>query len=319
MKATYDSDAGIIIPASLRPDEGDLIAILSPASVVKEEYIDGAVDFLESKGFRVKIMPSAKGPSAGSYAAPLEQRVNDFRSALEDKEVKAILCARGGYGCIHLLPDIPMETVRRNPKWLIGFSDVSALHALWLASGVASIHGPMAKHLATKGSGDPYSDALISMLENDGHFEINVPTHPLSRTGMAQGILCGGNLAVLNSLAATPYDMLKIDENEDVILFLEDISEKIYAVERMLSRLLLSGMLRNVKGLILGSFTEYGPDKNFATMEEMADNLFKRHGLMHIPIAFGFPVGHTDDNYPLTEGMPVEFIIGDSITSLKTL
>lgn len=297
----------IIKPAPLR--EGDKIAIISPATIVKEEYITGAADMLRREGFRVEIMPSAYGPADGSYAANFESRLADLRSALLNPDVKCILCTRGGYGCNHLLPYISSEEIRENPKWLIGFSDISALHALWLTSGVASLHAPMAKHLTLLPPDDPATSALLGILRGERTMDYTVEPSPFNRLGEATGRLQGGNLAVLNGLAATPYDILQVHQNEEVILFIEDVSEAIYAVERMLIRLDLAGVLGRIKGLIVGQFTEYRPDRNFSTMEEMISTLLSRRGINNIPIAFNFPVGHVDFNLPLIEGERVTLTI----------
>lgn len=308
---------GIVIPSAVEP--GDSIAIVSPAGIVKEEFIDGAVAYLTACGFHPVVMPSAKGPAEGSYSATLQARLSDLRLAIQNPQIKAILCSRGGYGCIHLLPHLSPRLIAANPKWLIGFSDVSALHALWLHSGVASIHGPMAKHLSTGGADDPYSAALVEMLRNTGRFDISVSAHQFNRDGNAAGELRGGNLAVLNSLADTPYDIFCFDDGEDIVLFLEDIGERIYEVERMITRLILSGAIYRLRGLVIGQFTEYGPDRNFDKMEQMIDSLLRKAGLRDIPVAFNFPTGHVDDNYPLTEGRRVSLEVRDAYTRLRTI
>lgn len=298
----------IIIPAPLR--HGSRIAIISPASIVKEEYIDGAVDFLRGKGYDPVVMPYAKGPADGCYAASADRRLEDFNTAWNDPRVDAVLCARGGYGTAHLLPELSGEFLRKNPKWLIGFSDISALHAALLHAGVASIHGPMAKHLCENPDNEATS-ALMSLLSG-GRMDYEVPTHELSRRGEGSGRLVGGNLAVLNGLASTPYDAFALASREDIILFLEDVSEAIYAVERMLWRLYLAGTLHKVKGIIFGQFTDYRPSAKYSTMEDMLDSLLQRVGPLSIPVAFGFPVGHVDDNLPMVEGVKVTLSVGDT-------
>lgn len=296
----------ILIPAPLHA--GSRIAIISPASIVKEEYIDGAVEFLRGQGYEGVVMPHAKGPADGCYAAGAEDRLADFMAAWSDSSIDAVLCARGGYGTAHLLPELPVDFLRDNAKWLVGFSDISAFHAALLHAGVASIHGPMAKHLCENPENESTA-ALLNLLRG-GRMDYEVPTHPLSRPGEARGRLMGGNLAVLNGLAATPYDIFARAGQEDVILFLEDVSEAIYAVERMLWRLYMAGTLHRVKGLIFGRFTEYRPSAKYRTMEEMLDSLLRRIGLTGIPVAFGFPVGHVADNLPLMEGAEVRLSIG---------
>lgn len=300
--------------------EGGKIAIVSPATIVKEEFVFGAADFLRRRGFRPVVMPSALGPASGSFAASHEARLQDLRNAVENPEVKAILCARGGYGCVHLIDDRQLaDSVTEHPKWLVGFSDVSALHALWHTCGVASIHGPMAKHLTIESPNDPCSNALMDILTGKAEMDYTFPSSPYNRPGTASGILRGGNLAVLSGLSGTPFDMLSVEEDEDVILFIEDISEAIYAVERMLMRLHLSGTLSRLKGLIIGQFTEYRPDKNHESMEAMIDKLLTRCGITDIPVAFDFPVGHVSANYPLIEGARVKLTVAPTETSLSTL
>lgn len=295
---------------------GSRIAIISPASIVKEEYIDGAVEFLRVHGYEGVVMPHAKGPADGCYAASPADRLSDFMRAWSDSSIDAVLCARGGYGTAHLLPKLSTGFLRDNAKWLVGFSDISAFHAALLHAGVASIHGPMARHLC-ENPGNGATAALMSLLSGGG-MDYEVPTHPLSRPGEARGRLMGGNLAVLNGLAATPYDIFERAWHEDVILFLEDVSEAIYAVERMLWRLYMAGTLHRLKGLIFGRFTEYRPSAKFSAMEEMLASLLRRIGLAGLPVAFGFPVGHVDDNLPLVEGAEVTLSIGTT-TKLRQL
>lgn len=304
----------LLMPSPLHP--GSRIAIISPASIVKEEYIDGAVEFLRVHGYEGVVMPHAKGPADGCYAASPADRLSDFMRAWSDSSIDAVLCARGGYGTAHLLPKLSTGFLRDNAKWLVGFSDISAFHAALLHAGVASIHGPMAKHLC-ENPGNVATAALMSLLSGGG-MDYEVPTHPLSRPGEARGRLMGGNLAVLNGLAATPYDIFARAGQEDVILFLEDVSEAIYAVERMLWRLYMAGTLHRLKGLIFGQFTEYRPSAKFSAMEEMLDSLLRRIGLAGLPVAFGFPVGHVHDNLPLVEGAEVTLSIGTT-TKLRQL
>lgn len=307
----------MIFPESLK--KGDVVAMVSPATMVKEEYVKGGVAFLEKMGYVPRLMPGVSGPSDGSFASTREQRVADIMEALRDPEVKAIFCTRGGYGCVQLISEIPMEEVRSNPKWIIGFSDISALHALWYKSGVASLHAPMAKHLTIEPADDVSTTGLFKILAECPDMDYMVAPHSFNRIGQAQGVLRGGNLAVLNGLASTPFDLLSVDEGEDVILFIEDISEAIYAVERMLTRLYLSGTLSRIKGLIVGQFTEYRPDLNHENMESMIDALLRRYEINYIPVAFNFPVGHVSLNYPMIEGAKVELDVTPECVRLKTI
>lgn len=304
----------MIYPSPLK--RGDLIAILSPATIVKREYIEKAARALERAGFRVRVMQAAHGPASGTFAASHEERFADLRNAFADPEVKAIFCARGGYGAIHLISRLEPEFLRRNPKWVIGFSDISALHAMMHRAGIASLHAPMAKHIALLGLEDVASKYLLELLTNDKELIYTVAGDARNLHGEAEGELRGGNLAVLNGLADTPFDILHIDENERVILFIEDISEKIYAVERMLMRLILGGNIGRLAGLIVGQFTDYAPDRNHSSMEAMISDLLARHGIS-LPTAFNFPVGHVDYNLPLLEGGHARLVVTKEEVTLK--
>lgn len=302
-----------MIPRKVRKD--GKVALIGPATRIRPEIVEALVRLCEEcpdemPGGGLIVYPSALDAYAcGSYAASPEQRVADFTDAWSREDVDLVICARGGYGCVQLIPHIPLSLVRDNPKWLIGFSDISALHALWLKAGVKSLHAPMAKHLTLLPADDPSTSALISILRGDTTMDYKISQSPFNRLGSATGRLMGGNLAVLNGLAATPFDILSPEEAEGSILFIEDISEAIYAVERMLLRLNMAGTLHALRGLIIGQFTEYHPDRNFQSMEEMISNLLDRVGINGIPVAFGFPTGHVDLNLPLIEGEPVALTV----------
>lgn len=289
----------IIFPKHLEP--GDRIAIVSPSSGVKPEYVDGAEAFIRSQGYVPVIGKHAKGPADGSYAAPLESRLEDFTQAWKDPTVRAVLCARGGYGAVHLLPHLKSWFLRDNAKWLIGYSDISALHAMLLNAGVASVHAPMAKHLTESAPDDASTVALMELLSRGLPLEYEFEPHPFNRTGEAAGRLVGGNLAVINDLGGTPYDMLATCGEEPLILFVEDIAEAIYAVERMMYRVRLSDHYGRIKGIMFGQFTEYKADRNHPDMETMLRDMLVRTGI-DCPVCFNFPVGHVAGNYPMVEG-----------------
>lgn len=305
----------MIFPRPL--SQGEKIAIISPATVVKAEFVEGAAERLRSRGLEPVIMPHALGPADGTYAASLKGRLADFVTAWNDSSIRAVLCARGGYGCVGLVGAVPPVMLRANAKWLAGFSDVSALHAMLLSAGVASLHAPMAKHLATESPDDRYSEALFNALCTDGAIEYSTPPEPLNLFGEAKGTLRGGNLAVLNGLAATRFDILRAEPIEDVILFIEDIAEPVYKVERVLWRLRLSGVLNRVAGLIFGQFTDYRPDINFPSMEEMIHSRLLDWGLEGIPVAFNYPVGHVRENLTLIEGSEAELTVTAEGVNLK--
>ena len=177
----------MVIPPLLK--DGDRVAIISPASTVKPEYIAGAVEFLRAEGFEPIVSAHAGGPASGSYASDTASRLDDFIGAWKDPSIRAVLCARGGYGSVHLLPHIDECMLRDNPKWLIGFSDISALHAMLSAAGVASIHGPMAKHLAEEGPEHYASRALMRIMRDGLPVEYFAAPHPFNICGASEGRL----------------------------------------------------------------------------------------------------------------------------------
>lgn len=310
-------------PPHLRP--GDKIAIISPATEIKSGYIDGAIAEIIRQGYTPVEMPHVRGHEYGTFAATDAERLSDLTAALTDDSIKAILCGRGGYGCIHLLSERLQHLVAENPKWLIGFSDISALHALWLKAGVKSIHASMAKqltlysgHLQQGEAADLVASENLSDIEHkelalctDAMWDIlsgrkefisyETRTREWSTLGEASGIIAGGNLAVLNGLAGTPWDILNADYLSGKILFLEDVGEKIYQVERMLKRLHLCGVFDVVEGLIFGDFTDYRPDRNFETMQDMIRARLEEWEVF-VPTSLDAPIGHTNINLPVIEG-----------------
>lgn len=290
------------------------MAIVSPASAVREEYIDGAARFLRSAGFEPVIMPHAKGPADGSYASSAANRLADLVEAYGDSSVRAILCARGGYGCVHLLEGLDPALISADPKWLIGFSDISALHALSRLAGVVSLHSPMAKHLTLLPPDHYCTRTLMGILTEGLPCEYRIDPHTYNRQGEATGRLAGGNLAVINGLADTPFDPL--DEPESTILFIEDVGEQIYEIERMLIRLHLAVSSTDLR-LIIGHFTDYRDDRNHADMYAMIDALLARYPEARFPVVFGFPTGHMDDNLPLPLGAGTTIQVSSDKVNLK--
>lgn len=299
-------------------EKGDLIAIVAPASAVKREYVEGTANYLELMGYRVLVYPSAVSDPVDGFAASEEMRRRDFMAALEEEEVSAILCARGGYGCVQLLDGLAPEIIERNAKWLIGFSDVSALHAAFNTAGVPTMHAPMAKHLARLPEPNPVTAAWLATLATATQQPVEYPTSDLSQYGDAVGVLIGGNMAVLSGLADTPFDPMHIAAREDTILFIEDIAEPVYKVQRMLYRLHLGGWLKRVKALAVGQFTDYKPGLGYERMEGMIKDFLMQHGYGKLPVAFGFPAGHDQPNYPLLLGARAMLSINGESTRLTS-
>lgn len=308
----------VIIPKSIK--EGSKIAIISPASSVKDAVIDTAVVKLRERGYEPVVFPHAYGKNFGTHPATDEERAADLMNAFTDPEIDAILCTRGGYGTVRMLPMLNADVVRNNPKWLIGYSDISDLHAFLHKAGVASIHGPMCGHLAKEPDSIPPTELLFKVLTDSLPISYERPAHEYNKPGHGRGRLVGGNLLTINGLSETPYDIMNIGGEEDVILFIEDVSEQIYAIERVLMRMHYSGLLSKVKGLIIGQFTEYRPSEDFNSMEDMIHYWLKKWGYYNesnpMPIVFDFPTGHVTENYPMIVSADTELSVTPQGTTL---
>lgn len=281
----------VVFPRPLR--KGDRIAIVSPSSKIDPDVVAGAVPVLRNQGWEPVVYPHALDV-CGSYAGSRADRLSDLEKAFADPSVRAILCSRGGYGAVHLLSSIDSELITSDPKWVIGFSDISAIHAFMSIHGIASIHSSMCRHLRDTEGLDCDSQSLFQILRGEKP-SYCVEPHKWNREGYAVGPLVGGNLAVLSALIGTPYNMIG---RKGSILFIEDIAEPIYKVERILWQMRLAGVFESINGLIVGQFTEYRQDYNYSDMTEMIHDMTSD---LNIPVVYDFPVGHVEHNLPLIE------------------
>ncbi|MDY6293253.1 MAG: LD-carboxypeptidase [Bacteroidales bacterium] len=300
----------MIIPPFLKP--GDGVAIISPSGMVLPERVDGAVSAIEQWGF-IPIEGEYTRKEyhvyeVVSHSAPWQQRLADLRWALNDPRVKAILCSRGGFGAVHLLEHLDLDALARNPKWIMGFSDISALHAAWHRAGVVSIHSSMAKHLWLNGVEDELSDILYKIITSGELPSYHVAAHPHNRAGRATATITGGNLAVLMGLLATPFNILKPGH----ILFVEDVAEQVYQVQRLLYHLRLAGILPHLAGLVVGQFTKHRGEETTAMVDMIADMVAP----YHYPVAFNFPIGHIARNIPIVEGATATIEVNDAGSTL---
>lgn len=279
--------------------EGDTIAVISPSSAITADAVRGGIKTLESWGYHCVTGPHVLNNDHG-FAGTVSQRLSDLLWALRTPSVKAIMCSRGGDGAAHLLCRLPLDTLRRYPKLIIGFSDVTALLCAEARAGNMGIHGSMCHALKTDEGNDTVSQTLKRMLSGDLP-TLRVDTHPLNIKGRATGTLVGGNLSVYNDLAGSDYDPLMMN---DIILFMEDTDESMSKVDRMLHNMEMRGLLRNVRGIIVGQFSKYKhPENGFADMYEMLHRYMRHYG---IPVCFNFPVGHVRlRNFPLLTGAKV--------------
>lgn len=283
------------------------IRIVSPSGAISPTLIDAAKQRLEAWGHIVDEGQYTR-TSWGRFAATDEQRISDLNKAFADPQVDAILCARGGYGLQRIL-----DRIQPTPKLVIGFSDITALHQLMHSIGVPSLHAIMCKHIATL---PEESEALQSLhkalqecrVESESESEsLECRETPLNRPGIARGTLIGGNLSVLYGLQGTPYGL-----TNPSILFIEDIAERHYHIDRMMQNLRLSGVLANLSGLIVGQFTDCEQDPGMH--ETIEETILRAVADYDYPVAFNFPAGHVDKNLPLWLGCEVELEVTPSIT-----
>lgn len=296
-------------PAYLK--KGDKIGIITPSGSVDPIFIDGAVKWINRCGYEAIVAPHAKGQH-GRFCGTIEERLADIQMMFDRDDIKAILCSRGGYGAVQLLDSIEMDGFIKHPKWLIGYSDITALHQLIAQHNIASLHAPMARHMTE----DPTNDAslhLIWMLKGKSLDYPIIENHSLNIKGEYEGQLIGGNLAVFASLMGSKYTNIP----EGSILFLEDIAERAYAIDRMMWNLKVGGIFNRISGLIIGQFTDCNEDAGM--YDDIYTSIRKMIEAYNIPIAFNFPVGHVADNYPLMHGANHKLVVGAENVILKLI
>ncbi len=285
----------IKIPPYLHP--GDTIGLVCPSGFMPAEKVQACIQTLQQRGFAVKV-GSTVGSQLNYFSGTDEARLSDLQMMLDDEQIKAVLCARGGYGLSRIVDRINFTAFRKNPKWIIGFSDITILHAhIYQALGVASLHAPMAAAFNDGEYQNQYVQSLLQALEGAPaayHCEAN----SFNRQGAATGELVGGNLCLLAHLIGSQSSI----DTGGKILFIEDVGEYIYNVDRLIQQLKRAGMLRNLAGLIVGSFSDM-KDTTIpfgASVYEVIKDVVKGYDY---PVCFNFPVGHTKENYALKHGL----------------
>ena len=275
---------------------GDTVAITCPAKKLPHQITD-AVKLLESWGLNV-LLGETVGASYHQFAGDDELRVKDFQRFLDDDSVKAIFAARGGYGTIRIIDEIDFSRFRDHPKWIIGFSDITVLHSHISANfQVQTIHGQMPLTIpdGTKTSLETLRKALFNE-----PFGYTFPASAENIAGQAEGIVIGGNLMLLVMMTGSVSEM----DYEGKILFIEDVGEYLYSIDRMMWNLKRAGKLAKLKGLIVGSFTDM--KDNDIPYGQTAEEIIREHVQEYnYPVCFNFPAGHVDDNHALVLGKTV--------------
>ena len=273
--------------------KGDTVAITCPAKKLPHEITD-AVHLLESWGLKVVLGETVQA-EFNQYAGNDELRTKDFQHFLDDNSVKAIFAARGGYGTIRIIDGIDFSGFAQNPKWIIGFSDITVLHShIYACFSAQSIHGQMPLTIpdGTKDSLETLRKALFNE-----SFEYQYQTVTENRPGEAEATLIGGNLTLLMTMAGSVSDM----NYSDKILFIEDVGEYLYSIDRMMWNLKRAGKLAKLKGLLVGGFTEL--KDNDIPFGKTADEIIREHVEEYdYPVCYEFPAGHIENNQALILG-----------------
>jgi len=289
---------------------GDLIEILAPAKSIEKTHVEAAVKTLEKMGFNVRVSEHCLG-RYNYFSGTISERLLDFQKAIDDDEVKAILCARGGYGCIQLVDKLQWANMLRHPKWIIGFSDVTVFHQKLGSMGLKSIHGTMPLNFSKNSmeSLSTLNDALTGKT-----YTIKAKHTKHNRLGSANATLRGGNLSILYSLLGTDDCV----DYTDTILFVEDLSEQIYHLDRMFYALAKAGILNRIKGLIIGGMKDM-KDTAIPFGMSYEDVILSHFDYRKIPICFSFPAGHINDNRTLVIGSEVELNVNSTGSELLFL
>lgn len=302
-----------IFPKSLR--KGDKIAIISPAGSVEETQLEKTLALIKSKGYEPVLGENlyTKFQNGYSYAGTEEQRIKDTNWALNNPEISAIWASRGGYGCQHLVQHLDLKEFRKNPKWYIGYSDNTVIQSYLLKKGFASIHGQTIKTSSFGVTEESY-DLTFDILKGK-YQDYKINSTEYNRVGEASGILVGGNLALIYALLGTKYSF----DFQDKILFIEDIGENFYALDRMIMSLELAGVFKKIKGLIVGGMTNMGKEGENQYYEESFDpyvnqQIANRVSKYDFPTVFNFPNGHIFDNRPLIIGSEITMKVGNKVS-----
>ena len=302
----------IIFPKSLKKNAK--IAIISPAGSVDENQLQKGLEMIKSQGFEPVLGKHlyTKFSNGYNYAGTEKERISDLNWVLNDSEISAIWASRGGYGCQHLLKHLKLSKFRKTPKWYIGYSDNTVIQSYLLKNGFASIHGQTIKTSSFGVTEESY-DLIFDILKGKSPKYL-VQKNKFNKNGKAEGELIGGNLALIYALLGTSYSF----NFKDKILFIEDIGENFYALDRMMMSLELAGVFRKIKGLIIGGMTNMGSETENKEYENSFDEfaykiISERISKYNFPTIFGFPNGHIFENKPLIIGGNVKIEIGKKV------
>ncbi len=293
----------MITPKSLQP--GDKVALISTARKIERETVQPAVAMLERWGLQV-VMGQHLFAEHHQFAGTDAQRAADLQQAINDPSIRAIICARGGYGTVRLLDHIDFSALANDPKWIAGYSDVTALHAhIHTNYGIETLHSTMPVNFPTN---TPEALASLQFALFGSPIDHSAPAHAMNRNGHCEGEVVGGNLSILYSLNGSNSAI----NTQGKILFLEDLDEYLYHVDRMMMNLQRSGMLHQLAGLIVGGMSDM--NDNIIPFGKTAEEIIWEHVAAYdYPVCFNFPVGHLPDNRTLIVSRKAKLTVGTQV------
>ncbi len=322
-RASYQK---LIKPKALK--KGDTIGLITPSSSISRYNFEKTLQNLQMLGFNTKYSDNIR-VKKGFLAGTDQQRLEDLHAMFRDDDVDGIICARGGYGAGRILSELDYDLIRNNPKVFVGYSDITALHmGIFTQAGVVSFHGPNGDSTYTDFSLQQYKSLLLEASDNYTISSQDALLHPVIpddqkdlpqtpfpptitiREGVAEGVLVGGNLTLISTLMGTPYEL----DFEDSIVFLEDIGESPYRIDRMLTQLILAGKLQKAKGIALGVFVDCEveiEDPDFPDSLSLLEVIRDRTKDLNIPVVYLMPFGHISHNAILPYGIPAELNADD--------
>lgn len=291
---------------------GDTIGIVCPAGYMPVEKAQTCIDTLTSWGFNVKTGTTLGGSSTNYFSGTDEARLYDLQQMLDDDSVQAVLCGRGGYGLGRIVESIRFKKFRKNPKWIIGYSDVTVLLShIYSNYKIAGLHSPMAGAFNDGGAETDYVLSLKRALLGE-EMQYNCASHTYNKIGEAEGELIGGNLSLLTHLSGTSSDI----KTKGKILFLEDVGEYLYNIDRMFWHLKRNGKFDKLAGLIIGGFTDIkDTERPFGKpVHDVIHDIIKEYDY---PVCFDFPVSHSIENYALKTGVEHRLSVSTNEVELK--
>ena len=299
----------MITPPYLKP--GDKIAVVATARKITQEELKPAIKKIFEWGFDV-VLGKNICAHENQYAGSDEQRLSDFQQMIDDPAVNAIICARGGYGTVRIIDKIDFSSFVNDPKWIVGYSDITVLHShVHMHFQTETIHASMPLNFPPDCKDN---EALLTLYRalNGKKLSYKLKHHALSKQGETEGVLVGGNLSLLYALSATPSDINTFGK----VLFIEDLDEYLYHIDRMMMQLKRCGKLENLAGLIVGSMTEMKDNAiPFGkTAYEIISETVKGY---KYPVCVGFPAGHTDDNRALIMGRKISMDVRTNETNIE--